>query len=594
MILFQTNKHEIDFSNLPVTFNEKSNYFSDTISKNYSYPFNVQLNEDLIEKLQMVIVNNIVKYENKIYGNLIIDRVFFSNAYIAINEVQGENVELTLFYGSETLKVFDKKLAQLPFPVIFAPGGLTSFAKTQLTKQWPEATHNFPKVYRPKLKEQSNYENFSLFLNNYQSTVGGLNFLENSIDVVDGEDVLFNRNIMCPFPYLLEVIKQIFKTEGLTISGDFINDDFNKKILLVPKQYMEQYAQTDFLNYSFNTFNSQETIAGQTVNVYRQIHTPSSVGSYSLDIRLNLSNVLAKYFSLTITHGNKVLYAAGSQNQEVVIERTINLNVLEGDPIENILVELKTNYQEVSIQPFNSFTYQFKEGRINIFPELYNLANFMPDLKVREFINRIKNMFNLKFDYTDTTVYINYLDNELERLTFNDHSHLQQVNPKRTLNENNLLKLSYPDGDEVLVDKNGQTYSDTDFIDAETQPIEIKVLPLKVRENFSYVTAVYPEDEQDIMLCLYDGPKSGLNHAVDNINNQTLTLQDVYSSKWKQWLKFRANSETFKDSFFMPISETLDIEKGSFKYNKKHIIKTIQRKRVNSQWWKVEVESETL
>lgn len=594
MILFQTEKHEIDFSNLPVTFNEKSNYFSDSISKSYSYPFNVKLNEDIIEKLQMVIVNNIVKYETKIFGNLIIDRVFYSNAYISINDVQGENAELTLFYGSETLKVFDKNLVQLPFPVVFAQNGLQAFASSQITKQWPEATHNFPKVFRPKIKDEPNYENFNLFLNNYQTNGQTFSFLENSIEVIDNEEVLFNRNVMCPFPYLLEVLKTIFATEGLSISGDFVNDDFNKKILLVPKQYMEQYAQTDFLNYSFANFNTQETIDGKTVNVYTQIHTPTSEGSYSLDMRLNLSNTMAQYFSLTVTQGGVELYAATSQNKEVNIEHTLDINIVDTQVFEDITVQLKINYQEVSIAAFNSFTYQFQEGQVNVFPVIYNLANFMPDLKVREFINRIKSTFNLKFDYTNTTVAINYLDNELERLIFEDHSHLQQVDPKRITNENNLFKLSYPDKEEILIDKNGQTYTDTDFTDGETEPIKIRVLPLKVKEKYGHVTAIYPEDEEDIMLCLYDGLTAGYNHAVDNINNQTLSLQDVYNSKWKQWLKFRANSETVKDSFYMPISETINIQKGSFKYNKNHLIKTIQRKRVNNQWWKVEVESETL
>ena len=593
MIVFQTLSHQIDFSNLPITFNEKNAYFSDHISKSFSFPFTVKITEDLVEKLQMVIVNNVVKYESKIYGTLIKDHVFF-DAYLAINNVVEDTVELTLFYGTETLRVFDKNLNQLPFPVVFVTPTLRDFAKTQLTKSWPDATHNFPKIYRPDIKDEPDYDKFNLFLNNYSNNGVTSNFIENSTEVLDGEDVIFNRNVMAPMPYLLEILKTGFKSEGLDISGDFVKDEMARKLVLVPQNYFEQYAQTEFAQYSFSDFNTQQTIDGNTINVYKRIHLPTQEGSYSISFRLNFSNALAKYFSLTITQGEKTLYSAFSENKEVVLEKNVDINLEPAEVYEDIVVELKLNYQAASISNFNSFTYDFKQGKVNQFPTLYNLADFMPDLTFREFTNRIKTWFNLKFDYTNTTVNINYLDKELERLTFDNHSHLQDVAPKRTLNKNNLFKLSYNSEDMVMVDKDGQTFTDSDFTDSETQKIEIKGMPLRVKENYGYITGVYPEKDTDIMLVIYDGLQNNFNHTVDAVSDKSLLIESIYNNYYKQWLRFRANSETVNDSFFMPVSEVLNLKKGSFKYNKHHIIKKVERLRVNEQWWRVKVESETL
>ena len=592
MIKFQTPAWEWDLSNLGLSFNEASDYFSNKISKSFSFPANIKITDDVAIKLGLVNHNNVSSYTNKIYGYLTLDNAFY-DAYISINDTDGETAEITFFYGKEVLSVFDKNLNELPFPIIIANGGLPSFAKTQISKFWPEATHNFPKIWREDIKQKANYSHFEYFINNYVNN-SGWEFPVNTTDLIEGVNTVVNRNIMAPFPYLLEIFKIAFKSEGLEIRGEFVNDDLIKKILLVPKNYFEKFAVTQYDNYSFNLYTRQETISGKTVNVFEKIHTPTEEGSYSLKIRVNLSNAQAQYFSLTVVQNFVTLYEAKSTNKRVVINEEIDINIVNTDVFNPIKVELKLYSQHNSIAPYNNFTYEFKEGQLNIFPETYSLADFMPDINFREFINRIKTWFNLKFDYTENAVYINYLDNAIGALNFIDKSHLEQPKPKRKLSENNLFKLNYLNKQEVFFSKEGQIYSTTDFVDQETTKIPIEVLPLEVNENKGSVTAIYPEDDEDLMFCLYNGLLGNEPLAVDKINNESLNLQDVVNKCWVNWLRFRANSETYKDSFQMHVSETLNIKEGIFKYNKNHLIKTKRTKRIDEENWQVDVESETL
>ena len=592
MILFQTTNWQHDFTDRGISFNETSDYFSDQISKNFSFPFNVYLYEEIAVKLGLINIRNVKSKATKIYGYLIIDRNFY-DAYIAINEIVGDKAELTLFYGKEVLPVFDKKLSTLPFPVINTITNLPEFAKAQISKTWPEATHNFVKVFRSEIKKQSDYELFNGFVNNYVNNLGTWEFPVNTIDVIDGQNVSVNRNVMVPFPYLLEILRVGFASEGLEIKGDFVNDEVNKKIVYIPKNFFEQFAVTQFENYSFTTYTNQETIAGKTINVYKHIHTPTNEGSFTLKMKLNLPDALATYFSLTVKQDNVVLYEAFSQNNDVTIDKTLEINIVNTNIYNDIEVELKLNAQNASIANFNSFAYEYKEGKLNVFPSVYTLADFMPDMIFRDFINRLKAWQNLKFDYTDNAVYINYLEKLLPILPFNDKSHLEQPEPGRTFSKNNLFKLTYPNKETILVDKNGQTYSETGFVKSEIEPMEIKVLPLSIRSNNDSVTAVYPEDEEDLMVCLYNGTIADEPLATDNINNRKLDLQHIYNEKWKQWIKFRANSETYKDSFFLHVTEDYNIKEGIFKYNKNHLITSIRKKRVNEEYWKVDVETET-
>lgn len=592
MIKFQTNTWQWDLSNLGLTFNEESDYFSDKISKSYSFPANIELTDDVAIKLGLVNQNNISSYTNKIYGYLIIDRNFY-DAYISINNISGNKAEITFYYGKETLKVFDKKLNLLPFGVTVTGSDLPTFAKAQISKSWPEATHNFPKIFRDDIKQKSGYELFERFVNNYVDN-SPWEFPVNSIDVIDGTLTTVNRNVMQPCPYLLEIFKTIFKTEGLEVRGEFVNNAIIKTMVMVPKLYFEKFSVTQFEDYSFDFYTRQETLNGKTVNVYEHTHTPLSEGSYSLKMNVNFSNAQASYFSLKVTQNFVTLFEATSTNKQVDINETLDINIVNTTVFDDIKVELKLYAQDNSIASFNNFSYQFKEGLLNVFPETYTIADFMPDITVREFINRIKTWLNLKFDYTQNAVYISFLDNSLENLTYDDKSHLEQVDPSRTLITNNLFKLTYPDKQEVLFSKDGQIYTTTDFVDEETETIDIKVLPLEVNENYNSVTAVYPKEDEDLMFCLYNGLVGSEPLAVDKVNNQSLTLQEISTWLWKKWLKFRANSETYKDTFYMHVSETLDIKKGLFKYNKKHLIKSIRSRRVDEEHWKVDVETETL
>lgn len=594
MIKFQTLTSEIDLTNIGITFNEKSNYFSDKITKSYSFPFKVQMHEQIAIDLGIVDLPNVKRYKQKIYGTLIKDLKFYK-AYISINNVVGETAELTIFYGDETLKVFDLKLHQLPFPVIDSGGDLLLHATGILDMHWPQTSHNFPKIYRPQIKEKDSYEYFDRFVNNYvyDENTSTWSFPTNSIDLIDGEDKIVNRNVMCPCIYLLEIVKMIFAYEGLEARGDFMNNDFMSKIIYIPKTFMQHYSISDFESYSFSTFTSQINEEGVLKNIYEKTHTPTNAGTYVLNINIAMSSIIAQYFSLTIEQDNNILFEANSHNATVNIDEQIEINVADTQQFEPIIVRLKLKYQATSIVNFNSFVYEFKEGQLNQFPSVYTLSKYVPDMKVREFLNKIKNWLNLKFEYNENSVYINFLDDLPERLFFRDKSHLQQVNPKRSLNKNNLFVMTYPSGDEVIISKNGQIFNKDDYTDDEITALEIDVLPLKVFENSGSFTANYPDEDQDLMFALYHETVEGENVCVDNINGHSLKLIDVYLQQWRNWLSFRTKSESWSDKFIMHFKEQLSIDEGIFKYNKKSIIKETRFKRINTQEYEVTVESET-
>ncbi|MFC0605883.1 hypothetical protein [Winogradskyella pulchriflava] len=594
MIKFSTVAWDWDLTNFGLTFTEENDYFTETTTKSYSFPTSVKLTQEISEKLGLVEFEGATDYASKIYGTLQIDNTFY-DAYLSINEIEDDTAEITFFYGKETLSVFDKKLKDLPFPVTIATPDLNTFALSQLDTAWPTATHQFVKVFRDDLSSKSNYKHFEYFLNNtkYDDIEEEWYFQENANETIDEEVVAVNKNVMVPMTYLLEVLKVGFKSEGLEIRGQMVQNEFIKKLLLVPQNFMEQFASSQYLNYSFSAYTSQTQVNGQTINIYKQSHTPTNVGSFELKIRINMSSLMAQYFKLTVVQDGVTLYEAFSENATVVINETLDINIINTNIFNDIDVELHLVQQSESIASYNHFTYEYKEGQLNIFPTVYTIADYLPDLTFREFFNRIKSWLNLDVIYSDNAVYLDFLENNLPNFTFKNRSHLQDTKPKRITNTNNLFKLHYPNDEFVLVNKTGQTYNESDFNTSEISTIPFELQPLQVRDNYNIVTAMYPEDEEDIMLILYNGTIAGENLAIQSYNNQTLTAQDVYNHFWKLWLQFRANAETVKDNFKMHYTEAINIKEGEYKYNTKRLIVSIRKQRLSTEWYNVEMTAET-
>lgn len=590
MIVFQAfDLWELDLTSYGITFNEDSDIFYSETKKNFTFPINIDLDDELAAKLGLVNLENIEDYNIKIPGYLFVDDTFY-DAYIMINEVSKNKVELQFFYGTEVLSVFDKKLSQLPFPVINAGGDFRVHTASVVVKSYPETSHNFPMVYRPSIAERKNFEFFELFVNHYG--VGGIK--ENSDVLVEGEPVIHNVNVVAPMPYLLEILKVGFASEGKEIRGEFPSDELFKKAVVVPENYFENYSNTaSRVFWQFQFYTTQETIDFRTINVYEKLIPVIAEGFYNLRISINIPKGIANFFDLQVFYGATVLYSATSLNKALTIEKTI-YHIVAADDLDTFKVVLKVSEQVVAIGGLNNFTFHKEGGDVNIYPNEYTLADFMPDMTFRDFFNALKKWLALDVTYLENAVYLNYLNTSIQQKVFDDHSKLEDPDKKRTLNKNNLFKLYYTEEEQLLVANNGIIYSDEGYNESEIEELPFDAAPITVGQNASRITGVYPEEETpQILIGFYDGMVAGMPLLKDSINGRNLSLENVYETFHKYFLSFRANSEQYKDTFYAHVSNRFNLARGIYKYNKKHLIKTIRKRRVSEDWWKVDQESES-
>lgn len=586
MIKVIIDDYMLDLSNEALNIVEKNNIFRDNITKTYSLPFYLQLTEDIAVAFGMVSVKNITNYSTNIAVKVLVNNNYYDGT-LKISQIVDLKATITLYYGSETLAVYSKNLKELPFEIV-KTASITMFAQKQNEIAWPNATHNYVTIYNDEIQKKTNYENFEGFLN--QTSAGY--YLTNYEQTVDDEIIYYNKNVLAPMPYLMEMLRVGYAEESLTMKGSFVDDSFNHKIVHIPDTYLEKFSVLQYEIYSFATNTYKYLSNNKVVSEYSKTHSLTSIGSYNLKIGLHLNEMLADDFDLQIKHGSALIYEAKSSRAPIDIEEQLTINRSSASDATELKIILKLNEQTESIEAFNLFEFEFQEGKLNVFPNTFALADFMPDCTFKQLVDCVANLFNLDVDIIDNIVYLNYIETSMKDIVFVNHQEFEVENPIRKINTSKAYKLKYANNTEIIIDKTGVIFNnDVDAEDLTT--IDLPVIPLEIIENEDKITGKFTADAATLKLCLYNGLVNEEPLAVETINNRSLALTNIYENCWKNWLKFRCNSEVYEDTYFAHVDAVLNITKGISKYKKKHIIKEISKTSINKDYNKVKIISET-
>ena len=348
-------------------------------------------------------------------------------------------------------------------------------------------------------------------------------------------------------------------------------------------------------------FDEQEVPRpGEIINIYKRQITLSDKGTYLLKVKIDFPKSMAYRFSYLVRAfisgggGSDIIGGAGTFNQAVAISDELEINVPEDNYYSHLEIEMKLSATNQNIEENNYWEFSFKEGLLNLFPPSFTLAPFLPRITCKEFIDRIKTFLNLRIDVIGNTVAIDYIEQSLPNITYIDYTNDENEFPTRRPSENTVFRLTLENETEIIVNSQGVVFNTSELVPSEIEDINIEVLPVPITDELDRITAKYPDNESDLMLALYDGPVDSYPLCVDMVNGETLKLDSLYERLWKLWLKFRTNSETYRDKFVVHISREVTSRHGIYMYNKAHIIKKLRKKLISDQYWEVEIETETL
>ncbi|KZS41922.1 hypothetical protein AWE51_00300 [Aquimarina aggregata] len=586
MIVFITEDWQLDLTDHKITFVEENSLFFDYFVSGYSLPFSILISDELALQLGFVSENNITDYETRYQGVLQQDGSF-SPAILVLDEYDGERLSGSFVYGNQTIPLLDTKLSDLPFPVI-STEDIEVHAKSVIEKGFPEVGYNFPMIIDKEFDQKTNYENFEGILNKYTGTA----YVRNSRVVTGDEEIIYNRNVITPYPYILEILKVGFEHAGLSYAGDFFSDPLNSKLIWDTGIFLEQLFSPLPPSFRFGRAITNVIEGNNVVSSFRSVVNINSLGSYTIKAYLNLpDDMFVREYTISIK--GKVVYESSLQRLDKLL--TINMEKVEDFGV----LELKmiiVRYNEVTsiddVSKYNNFTFWSNDGQLNVFPDSFTLADVMPSMTFSTFLNKLKNWFNLDIDFQYDTVTIDYVEQKFLETTFRDETHLEAEKYSKKSNKNKGYELK-DSQDTIYVDKSGIVKDLSKIKKENIVTINTGVSVMKIENNREVFTARRLENSEFRVL-LYDGLQNGLPVAVSSIDDQDISLISMYNRLWKNWIRFRIHSETIKDKFKCDIYEDLNTNEGRYKYNKKQLVKKISKRRIDRDVWEVRVESEVL
>lgn len=595
-----TSDFEIDLSSYSISIQEENSWFSDTFFTKYSYPFDLVITSEINKAL-----GDVLSFDSKsgLYY-LPCKYVFYNkieNAFLIFEQIVRDVASVSLKYGMDEFPNFDKNLNELDLEVKDVTN-IYSHAESTITKTFPIVNYNFPQVHTDKYDpESSDYNEFQKIINN---RIDGV-FLNN---YVGNDDVMYNRNIMQPMPYLLYVLKKCFQISGIELKGDIVNDNLLQKILIYTEK--EPDIKKDVAPITLTLYVDDLNMNGWTPLTFYVVEksvTINNPAKYNLIGNFKVySDVKPSY--LIIYKDNEAIYAKGfsifSSGQETFVDLdfllpygSCNIKVVAGTLLNPVDAPVVFDFQILPIYYINASG----EKETNLLNEnKVDLKKWVPNMTVGTFVNNVLNWFNYDVDEINSKeIYINRIQKSMQENEIVDLSAFENIEVVRKINSDISFLFKYEEEGDVdlggfYIDKTETKFVTKEFTKQVNNTIAVPVYPLQNQLINNVFTAKSAQSSDDKLCCvIYDGLIEGNNYTVEPVALAIPNLVQTYHNKW---LQNRVNAIQYNISFVTTIENImyLNSKKRIFCYNNIHLIKNLTKNQLKNELFEVELETETL
>lgn len=627
---------ELDLSPFKISDTEENSWFFDTFFTKYSFPFDIDLENDLeiaSSFINMFNTTGITYFELKYcHQNKIEDAIFEI-------EQQQQKLSCSLRFGIEALPSFGKKLSELSLQKLQFHQGQTIYnhAESVISQTWPAVNYNFPQIHIDKIEPSGIWSEFKKIVNN---RINGA-FLINEVD--DVNEIMYNRNIMQPLPYLLHILQQGMIDAGYILAGKILDDDLVKKITIYGDvDYYTSVEETSFYIYQMkpDAIETGEVICPGTFTIdslwywqnptvltnplvkYRKyLHTLPLTEGGKYRISGQITIMVSRFFDCytRIKYRNTIIWEhtryksnhfshAYTQNYAVVQDIDIAFEtLLDSNPNELVVESYQgDNWQtDLTIFDLDVFLVRLHDQSGNPLSTVINenkidLTKAVPDILFDDIVKFVKNYLN--YDFTKIVGNEIFMDPIEDNINFDTQIDLNEFNaeyPTRKYSQGNSFLLKFQDIDSKdysfkPIFHSRDLIASTGYkTDDKTTTIEVAALPLPLLTRDGVQTAhAFESNNAKIYIVPYDGLSNGnnLSKPIDDY-----LIPEIHKKYWKKWFNFRINSVNYTWSFKTFI-EKLDFtsKQKIYAYDQHHIIKSINRTEIAPNEFEVELETQSI
>lgn len=596
-----TSNFEIDLSSYNISIQEENSWFSDTFFTKYSYPFDLVINGSINQSLGDILSfdsqssNTIIPCKYVLYNKI-------ENAELIIEQIVEDTASVSLKYGMDEFPNFDKNLNELDLEHKEVQN-IYAEAEQNISKTYPETNYNFPQIHTDKFDPDSvEFSHFQKIINNCENGI----FLTNTVEVENGEDIMYNRNIIQPLPYLMYLLKKCFQYSGLELKGDITQDPLLETILVFAEK--NPFVSQNFTPLELSFYADELTDGGTGIKyiIARSVNI-TQPGKYNILGEFGIIGWGNGSYPATfkIFQDNVLLYLK-NENQQGVHMADLDFILQTGS------CEIKIEIQSAIRPDIYSKVFDFQilpiyfinsqgEKETNLLNEnKIDLKKNVPNMTIGAFINNVLNMFNYDVDYvTSTEIHINRIEQSIQKNEIYDLSKFENINITRKHTGDMSFLLKYDEEGDVdlggfYIDKKETRYVTKEFNKQVQNSINIPVYPLQNELIGSVFTAKSVQSSEDkLCFVVYNGLVNGNNYTIEPTALAIPNLVSIYHDKW---LRNRVNSVEYNITFIASIKDVvnLDTKKRGHFCNNIHLFKNITKNQLKNELFEVEIVSETL
>ncbi len=618
------NNEKIELTHRKITFTETNSWFESEFKSEFSFPFEMR-KEDFVKVSDFsnyLSAGSKTQFKGKLYrdGDLI-------DATLKIQQQKGNVISGIIFAGMEAFPNFDKDLKDLPLDK-FNVADLKAHALITIRKDYPEVSHQFPMIHTDKYDPASDeFHGFGKFYNNYSEGEFRTNIVqsESNIDLI--------RNIMQPFPYLMHVVKAGIADAGYELAGDILEiEDFKKALIFRDGSYFKstttenipfvlkinEWSRISYIlagreHVEFNKDlvidrKGNYLIFGTIFNVMMR-----NVLSWRSDLQLQLKHVRngveTMLFSRDRIHGGS---GDGAIVQMWNFDIEIPISIEPGDIIRLWKIEVRRDvvpvrapdYPEACSLEIIPLRYLNADGSpiVSVLDlNEVDLTRVVPDMKFGELISNLRAAKNLDLTISGNTVYMNFIQDQLNRNSAIDLSDFDIEEPLRTFHDERSYELSFSDGnkdsqypyDSVFVQKDLVATSNY-RINKNTTELKLDFLPYPtiVRNGIS-TSFAFDDEPSKLRLVFYN---SSIDGPPVTFNNLNMTIAAIYQQCYANWINFLVNSIGYQWDFIISVEKfkSIVIQSLIYSYSNFHVFTEIEKERISRLSWRVSAKSESL
>lgn len=571
MTILYTAYFKLDLSHLNIKFSEENDFYEKDLIKQYSFPFKIPKQRGFIPFFEFISSHNSAN-ENTLINATLFRNGNFYEAELMIIGIK-KDIEAVIYFSKNKLTIYNRPLNSLPWEVLEIGNNIFDFANTTKGLDYPATPINFVQIYDPEKHKSYDYGQYVNPFTTSNAPENG-NFINHCDDgfFIDSEilpdgTVVQKMNEMRPFIYIPKIIEFIFNEIGYTVQGDIINNTHLNKAL----QYHDNsifYTNKDLLKtiptqFAYFTYNVPVTYP-TTIGHSKFIHTVDfdpTFASYNIKVEITgmLRVAVKNECRLLFVFNNEVFAEKAVQHldppQDGDFELTLEarLNIPPNSTTHELQIQMVTpNLVENTVVG----TIEIKGTPRPLYKPTLNMASLLPDVTVGNYINAVKESFNLTSIFNEKTkiVTFNFFKSFISNTATVDLSKYAQIEPSRRLNKKTGYKIEFKDAQVLYLDKTGEFVFDAIGFDKISIPLQpLHTLFIDVKPNVRH--------QNGLSVLFYKANTKAL--PLINNGDVSYTRYGFIHHFLRVFLYQELNAEEYNSTMDVPIFEALKIESSS-------------------------------